>query len=245
LSWIYSRLIRHIPAGRPIYGLQARSLTKREMSPDTIEDMAADYLSVIRQIQPSGPYNLVGCSFGGLVAYAMAIQLQSAHQEVALLALLDIYPSAPENSLHSAEQAKEPAFAATLDDLIRNMVDSLRSEGQIAPKLEKYHYDAIKDAIKRSTGLMETFSPQRFNGDLLLFEAAQSKFKSLTETWQPFIEGQITVHQLDCTHEAMMTSLPAAKIGSVLAAELAKQRTTLSNEEQHFRWRRGAAGRTR
>ena len=54
--------------------------------------MAADYLDLIRKIQPSGPYNLLGWSFGGLVAHAIATKLQAAGEEVALLALLDSYP---------------------------------------------------------------------------------------------------------------------------------------------------------
>ena len=60
-SWIYSRLIRHIPAGHPIYALQARSLIKGEKFPDTIEDMAADYVSRIREISLS---DLTICSDG-------------------------------------------------------------------------------------------------------------------------------------------------------------------------------------
>ena len=49
-SWPYSKLIRHVPAEHPIYGLQARNLTQREMRPHTIEEMATDYLNLIRKI---------------------------------------------------------------------------------------------------------------------------------------------------------------------------------------------------
>ncbi len=90
-SWPYSKLIRHIPPEHPIYGLQARNLTQRARRPRSIDEMAEDYLSFIRRIQPHGPYNLLGWSFGGLVAHAIATQLQSMGEEVALLALLDSY----------------------------------------------------------------------------------------------------------------------------------------------------------
>ena len=92
LSWSYSRLIGHIPSDHPIYGLQASNLLQSNRLPANIERMAADYLDVIREVQPAGPYNLLGWSFGGLVAHAMATQLQAMDEEVSLLALLDSYP---------------------------------------------------------------------------------------------------------------------------------------------------------
>jgi len=44
---------------------------------------------VIRRHRPSGPYRLAGWSFGGLVAFEMARQLEGDEQEVELLVLLD------------------------------------------------------------------------------------------------------------------------------------------------------------
>lgn len=59
--------------------------------------MAAHYIREIRTLQPEGPYLLGGASFGGLVAFEMAQQLQAQGQQVALLALMDPYPgSRPE-----------------------------------------------------------------------------------------------------------------------------------------------------
>ena len=46
--------------------MQARSLLERDALPESLEDVAADYLRLIREIQPIGPYNLLGWSFGGL-----------------------------------------------------------------------------------------------------------------------------------------------------------------------------------
>ena len=94
LSWSYSGLMRHLPSDRPIYGLQARGIAHPETSPQTLEEMAADYVTFVRQVQPTGPYHLLGWSFGGLVAHAMATHLQDQGETVALLALLDCYPIA-------------------------------------------------------------------------------------------------------------------------------------------------------
>ena len=64
--------MRELEAQRPIYGLQAPGVAHDVPYAATIDEMAEDYVNAIRQIQPQGPYHLLGWSFGGVVAYAMA-----------------------------------------------------------------------------------------------------------------------------------------------------------------------------
>ena len=223
-SWPYSRLIRHIPVDHPIYGLQARNLIQRDLFPRTIEDVTADYLTVIREIQPVGPYCLLGWSFGGLVAHAMATQLQSDGQEVALLGLLDSYPFAREKG-RDADCEAEVLFAGVTDKSLQEMLDTLCREGHMLSDLDEPAQEAIRDAYKNNTRIMRRYVPQLFRGDILLFVATQGEAKPPIESWRPHVEGQIRDYKIDCTHDAMMDPLPAAKIGKVLTAELDKQRT--------------------
>jgi nonribosomal peptide synthetase DhbF len=217
-SWPYSKLIRHLPPDRPIYGLQARNLTQREMRPHTIEEMASDYLNLIRKIQPSGPYNLLGWSFGGLVAHAIATQLQSSGQEVSLLALLDSYPVEPERPRSAFDDDSEVSAHQVAINPIRNLLDVLRREG--LSTLKEHHYEAIMDTFKNNTRLVRTFVPQRFGGDILLFVATESDTKPPVEAWKSYVGREIKVHPIDCAHDNMMDPMPAAKIGDVLAKEL-------------------------
>jgi acyl carrier protein len=62
-------------AGR-FYGLQALGINANEKAFDSIEAMAAADLQLIRGIQPCGPYELWGYSFGARVAYEVAHQLE-------------------------------------------------------------------------------------------------------------------------------------------------------------------------
>src|SRR5690606_38688682 len=67
------------------------------------EEMAADYLSEVRQVQPNGPYLLGGFSGGGIVAYEMAKQLLAQGEEVSLLVMLDT-PLPSDKPLSRAEK---------------------------------------------------------------------------------------------------------------------------------------------
>ena len=88
----YRDLAKELGTEQPVYGLQARGVAdKNETAHNQIEEMARAYLQEIRMFQPHGPYSLCGSSFGGLVAFEAAIQLQKVGETVALLALFDTY----------------------------------------------------------------------------------------------------------------------------------------------------------
>ncbi|MBA3564920.1 MAG: amino acid adenylation domain-containing protein [Gammaproteobacteria bacterium] len=71
------------------FGLQAVGLDGVHPPLRRVEEMANLYLRDVRRVQPRGPYFFGGFSFGGVVAYEMARQMQQAGEEVALLVLLD------------------------------------------------------------------------------------------------------------------------------------------------------------
>jgi thioesterase domain-containing protein len=85
-------LARRMQLSQPIYGMEARGNDSREEPLDCVEDMAQFFLDPIRQLQPRGPYFLIGYSLGGLVTLEMAQRLSAAGDKVALLAMLDSYP---------------------------------------------------------------------------------------------------------------------------------------------------------
>ncbi|HEU5124960.1 MAG TPA: amino acid adenylation domain-containing protein [Verrucomicrobiae bacterium] len=90
--WGYANLAKHLPADQPIYGIKSRGQIGLEEF-DRIEDMARYYIEEIRAFQPNGPYYLGGYCLGGNVAYEMARQLRALGEEVAVVLLIDAFPS--------------------------------------------------------------------------------------------------------------------------------------------------------
>lgn len=91
---LYRDLAKHLGADQPFVALQAAGLDDLRQIDRSIETMARRYVEAMRQVQPEGPYWLMGSSLGGIVAFEMAQQLTSAGQEVAWLALLDSWTPA-------------------------------------------------------------------------------------------------------------------------------------------------------
>jgi thioesterase domain-containing protein len=221
----YSRLMPHLP-DRPLYALQARSLTHPEGDdlPDTVEQMADDYVSHIRTVQPSGPYHLLGHSFGGLVVYAMAARLQQLGEEVALLAILDAYPygayTVPGTErdeqelleLHLAMfQAARPAPEGT--PLTRDMVlDALTKA--VDGAFSAHDLKMMGQAWERHIRMMRAYEPGSYRGDALFFTATRQRPEGTPtyEVWHEWLEGRITEQRLDVTHTGLMGSEPMAEI---------------------------------
>ncbi len=82
-------LVQALQTDRAVYGLQARGFGSVDQPNDRVETMAAEYLAALRSVQPSGPYLLLGYSFGGWVAYEMARILKAAGESVSFLGIMD------------------------------------------------------------------------------------------------------------------------------------------------------------
>ena len=85
-------LVGKIESRHPIYGLQARGVDGVDEPIPSIEARAQFHLDAIRQLQPHGPYFLIGYSLGGLEMLELAHRLSVDGEKIALLALLDTYP---------------------------------------------------------------------------------------------------------------------------------------------------------
>ncbi|NBI50345.1 thioesterase domain-containing protein [Burkholderia sp. ISTR5] len=85
--------------------------------PDTMEGLAAHYVEAIRERQPEGPYRLAGWSFGGLLAYEVAMQLVGRDQGVEFLGMVDTNP--PPTSMAPRLAAVPAAPGAQLLGLLR------------------------------------------------------------------------------------------------------------------------------
>jgi thioesterase domain-containing protein len=90
--------LRWLPEGlganRPLYGLLPRRQGRAFDPESSVEELASELLPVVRATAPAGPYLLAGHSFGGLIAYHLAVLLASTGEGVGYLGLLDTVSAA-------------------------------------------------------------------------------------------------------------------------------------------------------
>jgi thioesterase domain-containing protein len=83
----------HLEPDQPFYGFRFKGLSRTEIYKPELEEVAADYLALMKAVQPRGPYLIGGLSLGVHIAFEMARQLQNRGEAVSLLAMIDSGPA--------------------------------------------------------------------------------------------------------------------------------------------------------
>jgi thioesterase domain-containing protein len=231
LGWTYSGLMQYVGPDQPIYAVQARGMARSETRPASVEEMARDYADQIIKVQPVGPYHLLGWSFGGVVAHAVATEFQQRGERTSFLAVLDGYPAV--QSPISAEAAIDlnellgeilDCDPRTLSDGPLTYADALavmRGRGSALASLKEHHIASLLGIFSNNARIWHTFVPGQFEGDLLMLSAADRNHdRSESAIWRPFVQGNIETHRVAGRHGGMMKPESLTLIGPLLAAKL-------------------------
>ncbi|WP_345642202.1 amino acid adenylation domain-containing protein [Streptomyces tremellae] len=200
LGWEYGWLADCAPQRYPFYALRPRGLDDPTAQlPASIPQMAADYIAQIRGVQPTGPYHLLGWSFGGHVAQEMAAQLQEAGEEVAALVVLD---SSPVDGDPTADV--RAGFA--------------EQEDTVAEALTGAEHEAYVRIVRNNTHILLAHRTRKTAGDLLLVSGDSDAKAGL---WQPLASGEVRETTLDCPHrELLLSPESAGRVWGFMTREL-------------------------
>lgn len=231
----YADLARHLPAGRPVYGLQAPGMGEGEAPYGDFATMAAGYLAEIRAVQPKGPYYLAGYSFGGLVAHVMARQIAASGERVALLAMLD-----SPNPHTIADEVKYTDSAGLLVSVFFALdlsLEQLRAMGDERTQLAFVLEAAQRAALVPPNGTLAEaeryfalckinhrmpFPTERYDGRVVLLRGKEGALR-LTEDpelgWGR-LAASVEVIWVPGSHETMLSPPHAPAVAAALARVL-------------------------
>ncbi|MFL9585191.1 amino acid adenylation domain-containing protein [Stenotrophomonas sp. AB1(2024)] len=179
IAWSYRELARALHPARDVHGLQSPALDPTQPLPAGIQALAADYATRIVALHPRGPVHLLGWSVGGIIAQAIAVQLQAQQREVGALVLLDAYPS----ECWRAEPEPDPDPVAALRALLaiaghdperhpeldsrERIVAFLRRGDSALGNLPEHVLDGVVRAVTGTNRLIREHHHRRFNGSLV------------------------------------------------------------------------------
>ncbi|MCM2390468.1 alpha/beta fold hydrolase, partial [Streptomyces albipurpureus] len=208
LGWVFFSFAPYV-RDRPAYALQARGCNGTDPLAESVQEMVDDYLGQILETQPEGPYHLVGWSFSGPVAHALAEALDRRGHEVGLLAILDAMPSSGFKDLPGVEAA---AFRKEVAEFMGEFMNT----GNLTDLL-----DTMGKVGANNRTLMKEFDSPVYRGDLLYFHAKLGKdWGSYAIHWRQHVLGSIEEYDVDASHEYLHMPKPAGQIMQVIARRL-------------------------
>lgn len=157
----YEELVSQLPKDQTVYGIQSPQLTNLDSAPDTLSDFASIYVDVIRSVQKTGAVRLLGWSFGGWLAMAVAQLLEDKGESVDWLGLIDTRADTQRTLLNLPTLPYVSRYLACLDNDARSLIISEHAEflGELEARLKSaaepnrddIAFDAFFDVVGRSS----------------------------------------------------------------------------------------------
>ncbi|MEI5101088.1 AMP-binding protein [Streptomyces sp. PmtG] len=216
LGWAYFTFAPYLD--RPAYSLQSRGSNGTDPLAASVEEMIEDYLTQILKTQPEGPYHLVGWSFGGPIAHAVADRLDRRGHQVGLLAVLDSEPASsdPESGFKEIMGRTQELYRGDLEEVFGQFMNTANMDSFL---------ENMSRVGTSNLNKMGTFESPVYEGDLLYFNATSDKDDGASwgPAWQPYVRGTIEEYDVDAAHHDLHMPKSAGQIMRVIVRKLAAE----------------------
>lgn len=176
---------------QPFYGFLHYGSKGEKIKYKSVESFAADYIIQLQKILPKGPYFLGGFSFGGVLAFEMALQLKKAGYEVPFLALLDTKTAAAFEPLIWQNDIFKIIKSNILGPIRRKIIQLVKLlacniflfKNKTVPVPLRNFY-----ILNKYKELTLKYKPGKFDGEVLLFRSDMADPAFKYNGWKSYIE---------------------------------------------------------
>ncbi|MGB0635311.1 MAG: alpha/beta fold hydrolase, partial [Paracoccaceae bacterium] len=229
---VYQNFAKALGNDYPVWAFQARGLEINEAPHTSIKEMAADYIDAMRNIQPSGPYLLLGWSFGGNVAQEMTVQLETIGERVELLILLDTAANFPKNTdrlgshqeklqnelekLSQELDLKESSISLEDEALLKKIIDRLIEQKIIPLNTDIVAFRRILNIYVNNLDLMSAHKTNNCSCPILLARAVNEPTPNNVQAfeWEKYTDKEVIEENINSTHGNMWEVRPTEEIAN-------------------------------
>jgi len=225
---------------RPILAIEVHYLEVGLSTFKSMECIAAAVVQRMRQVQPVGPYTILGYSFGGNLAVEVARQLMRDHQVLESLVLLDAYAPGSLRSFKGLRKLAthlriikrlkfQDAWSYIFSRVRRRLhPQSQMDEAKTLPLPGDATERRISEISKAGLDALRVHRPEVFSGRMILLRATDLEdWMELTDSsgtcgWSSLCKGGVEVIAMDCRHSDVLkepnVTFLAAHINDLLNA---------------------------
>lgn len=241
----YRRVTQLMGTQQPIYGLEMRPEDPINRTVRPMDEIARDFITRMRNIQPSGPYFMGGWSYGGAMVFEMARQLLAAGEKVSMVAMIDTYnhgfPRAVSRSERMKQHAKNLAGQTSLGGKMSYVNARLKMFAHMAhhkfmlftgkrrSNFHQYGSDLIEDMVLAWDASWKQYRPRPLDVRISLVRGMDRpvrvgvSYDDPYNGWGPVALQGVDVYDVPCNHvgffeEAFVDQTAAALAAAVRAA---------------------------
>jgi thioesterase domain-containing protein/acyl carrier protein len=223
-STTFAALAAHIGPEHPCFGLTVPGLNGEQKPLEQVEEIAAAMLKSIRLVQPKGPYQLAGYSFGGLLAYEAARQLRAAGEVVSLLAIYDTFtpdglilrPRWQRLFLHARVIATQPGRREYLRQQLksRRLAREQKSADDEGGAIAMAHLreNLATEVELTNNRAIARYRPPPYADPVVLFRATERKMEAIfykidhsSNGWGALTDGRVRIVDLPGSHASILS----------------------------------------
>ncbi|WP_020593999.1 non-ribosomal peptide synthetase [Kiloniella laminariae] len=222
----YRPLVSHLPAFQQVQGFRDPVLANPQAQERSVEELAQHYLELLGDKLPE---SLVGWSFGALIAWDMARQLEQQGRPLPSLVLIDPpVIGQQQNSTFDANRVFLQELAQAHPDFADKSVLQNQSSEKITrlPSLGDSYIEAVMSACARNATAMTSFHPKaQISARTTLVIAAEgekpepgysNRHDWLQDSWQKYFKFPLASRVLPGDHYTVMTGTNAIQIADLI-----------------------------
>jgi amino acid adenylation domain-containing protein len=190
---LYAKLVGRLATDETVFGMTVPA------DGQTVEEIAARHLDVIREAQPRGPYRVGGECVGGVVAYEVARQLAAAGESIALVLLIDSWVPTGVGVMHH-QLIGQPLDLLALG--LRFVADLPRRPPSAEPWwAELWRRANVPPDGRRYVRACMQYRPAAYAGGLTLLASDANLRRGIAQPWQRLAGGAVAIHRAPGNHQ--------------------------------------------
>ena len=243
-------IVKYLGLDITVFGLSIELMDNPPEVSSMVEDLAQFYIADVKKTYPVGPYMFIGFSFGGLVAFEMARQLQERGDDIRLVGLIDTIPPTLFKKLDIESRIKEHHEQwkkQGISYLVKKVVTRLNNEWFLnKQKVTHYflskrlwYYEITGRNSLMPIGLKEFagwsankeaakfYTPQPYSGKITLFKSDQttSEIQYVLDPqlgWGDIAMGGVDIVECHGDHVGMLKDPNVEKVSKSLRIAIDK-----------------------